>query len=76
MDHHIPAIRAAHRRPWTDADDALLKTLILGGELIGPIAMALGRTREAVRNRANSLGLSVHSSPGRGRRRLDGAAPA
>lgn len=63
--------RSAHRRPWSAEEDAVLAELVQSGELIGPVANALGRTREAVRNRANLLGLSVQSSPGRGRRRLD-----
>ena len=74
MDRYTPIQRPAHRRPWTPEEDRLLAAMIGESELIGPIANILGRTREAVRTRANLLGLSIQSSPGRGRRRLDDAA--
>lgn len=67
-------LRPAHRQPWTTDEDRVLAGMIAEGELIAPIATVLGRTREAVRNRANLLGMSVQSSPGRGRRRMDDAA--
>jgi len=70
MENYTFNVRPSHRRQWNESDDDLLRNLIAEGEFIGQIAMRLGRTREAVRNRANYLGLSVHSSPGRGRRRL------
>jgi hypothetical protein len=73
MDRYTPIMRPAHRRPWTSEEDKLLANMVAEQEMIGEIAMVLGRTREAVRNRANLLGLSVQSSPGRGRRRLDDA---
>lgn len=72
MDSYLSVARTSHRRPWNEEDDNLLRNLVGRGDFIGEIALQLGRTREAVRNRANHLGLSVHSSPGRGRRRLDG----
>jgi hypothetical protein len=62
---------AAHRRAWSEDEDMTLRRLLAEEQLIGPVAQALGRTREGVRNRANLLGLSVRSSPGQGRRRLD-----
>ena len=71
MERYMPLVRPAHRRPWTHDEDRVLARMIADGELIGAIAGVLGRTREAVRNRANLLGLSVQSSPGRGRRRLE-----
>ncbi len=70
MDRYTSVARPAHRRPWTEEEDRLLASLIGDGGLIGAIATDLGRTREAVRNRANLLGLAVRSSPGSGRRRL------
>ena len=70
MERYVPVARPSHRRPWAPEEDRLLASMIAEGEMIGPIAQVLGRTREAVRNRANLLGLSVQSSPGRGRRRL------
>ena len=75
MDRYTSVARPAHRRPWTEEEDRLLASLVQDGSLIGTIATDLGRTREAVRNRANLLGLSVRSSPGSGRRRL-GDRPA
>lgn len=60
----------AHRRVWSDDEDAVLRRMLAEEQFIGPIAQALGRTREGVRNRANLLGLAVRSSPGAGRRRM------
>lgn len=63
--------RPAHRRPWTEEEDRVMLDMIGAGEMIAPIADMLGRTREAVRNRANLLGRSVQTTPGRGRRRIE-----
>ncbi len=70
MNDRIIAPRPSHRRAWTAEEDRILTEMIGKGELIGALANALGRTREAVRNRANLLGLPVRSSEGSGRRRL------
>lgn len=70
MNSRIIAPRPSHRRAWSGEEDQLLTDMIDRGELIGSLADVLGRTREAVRNRANLLGLPVRSSEGAGRRRM------
>lgn len=60
----------AHRRAWSEEEDATLRRMLADGALIAPVARALGRTQEGVRNRANLHGLAVRSSPGQGRRKL------
>jgi hypothetical protein len=48
--------------PWSASDEATLSDLIAGGAFLPEIARALGRTQEAVRCRANKLGIPVRSS--------------
>lgn len=44
-------------RPWTSADDAELKKLYLSGRRIADIAVAFGRTTNAVRSRLRQMSL-------------------
>ncbi|MGN0056457.1 MAG: hypothetical protein ACI360_08490 [Atopobiaceae bacterium] len=55
---------AAHRtrRPWCDAEDALLRHLVRHGATQGEAALALGRGKTSVRNRAAALGLTWRGS--------------
>ena len=59
--------RSGHRQPWDASADAELTRRIADGQLLREISMALGRTQEAVRSRANVLKLPVRSSNGRQR---------
>ncbi len=54
--------KTGHRKPWDEAADAELKRRLDEGALLKEIAVALGRTQEAVRSRANVLKLPVRSS--------------
>jgi hypothetical protein len=54
--------RPGHRQPWDEAADAELARRIGEGALLRDIAIAMGRTQEAVRSRANVLKLPVRSS--------------
>jgi F-box protein, helicase, 18 len=54
-------IRESHKdayRPWTDADDAMLKKLFGSSETIAEIAKHFGRTKGAIFARVKKLGLS------------------
>jgi F-box protein, helicase, 18 len=48
----------ATNRPWSDADDAMLKKLFGSSETIGEIATHFGRTKGAIFARVKKLGLS------------------
>ncbi len=50
------------RRPWTDADDIELRRLIEDRQRPSEIARQLGRTIDAIRGRAASLGLPLPSA--------------
>ncbi len=59
--YHVDGIRENHKdayRPWTDADDALLKKLFGSSDTIGEIAKQFGRTKGAIFARVKKLGLS------------------
>lgn len=60
--------RTHHRQRWTAEDDATLVRLFEAGAYTQDVARALGRSQEAVRTRAETLGVSVRSAP----RRRDG----
>lgn len=62
--------RDQHRQRWTGDEDDRLRRLFAGGAFTGDVAQALGRSQEAVRTRAELLGISVRSAP-----RLRGARP-
>jgi F-box protein, helicase, 18 len=54
-------VRETHKdayRPWTDADDAMLKKLFGTSETIAEIATSFGRTKGAIFARVKKLGLS------------------
>lgn len=59
--------RIHHRHRWTAEDDAELKRLFAAGAYTQDVAVKLGRSQEAVRTRAEMLGISIRSAP---RRRL------
>ena len=46
-------------RPWRANDEAQFRSLALEGTSSAVIAKRLGRTEEAVRNRAQRLGISL-----------------
>ena len=54
-----------YRMPWAEADDEQLKAMLALGEGIPAIAKCLGRSQEAVRNRAWKRGIltSVQGDP-------------
>ncbi|MDB5684110.1 MAG: hypothetical protein JWM38_2040 [Sphingomonas bacterium] len=52
----------SHRRPWSEEDDAELRRRCEAGEFLIDIARAVGRTQEACRSRANTLGVACRSS--------------
>jgi len=51
-----------HRVAWTEIDDAELRQRCDRGEVLRDIALALDRTQEACRTRANKLGIPCRSS--------------
>lgn len=61
-------IRTHHRHRWTPEEDAELIRLFADGAYTQTVARQLGRSQEAVRTRAESLGISVRSAPPRPRR--------
>lgn len=54
--------RPNNGKKWDEMDDAELRRRAGEGEFIPLIARAMGRSQEAVRTRANILGLPVRSS--------------
>lgn len=57
--------RSHHRQRWTAEDDALLMRMFAAGAYTQDVARTLGRSQEAVRTRAEALGISVRSAPRR-----------
>ncbi len=55
-----------HGARWDDAADAELRKRFTAGELLPDVARAMNRSQEAVRTRANVLGVPVRSSVRRG----------
>lgn len=55
-----------HGARWDDAADAELRKRFAAGELLPDVARAMNRSQEAVRTRANVLGVPVRSSARRG----------
>jgi hypothetical protein len=51
--------RARHRAAWDAAAEHELRQRIEAGEFLPGIARAMGRSQEAIRTRANLLGISV-----------------
>ena len=49
--------RSNYRNPWTAGDIARLTEMLAGGSTIRDIADVMGRSQEAVRNRATIAGL-------------------
>ncbi|MFS0738613.1 hypothetical protein ABC347_16320 [Sphingomonas sp. 1P06PA] len=54
---------ARHRTPWTAEADAELTEKFGSGLTLKEVALKLERTQEAVRSRANILGVPVRSAP-------------
>jgi hypothetical protein len=48
-----------NREAWNDEDYATLRRMAAAGVKVGAIARELGRTRQAVSRKANSLGMKV-----------------
>jgi hypothetical protein len=46
-------------RPWTEGDDARLRTMIAQGMEVPALAVVLGRTKAAIISRKGRLGLSL-----------------
>lgn len=67
------ASRPNNGKRWDDADDRELTSRVAEGQFVPEIARAMGRSQEAVRTRANILGLPVRSSARA--RRVAPAAP-
>jgi hypothetical protein len=55
--------RIHHRHRWTPEDDAELRRLFEAGAFTQEVAQKLGRSQEAVRTRAEMLGISIRSAP-------------
>lgn len=53
-------------KPWDEAQDARLTEMWSAGAALGLIALRIGRTSDAVANRANRLGLARRVDPVRG----------
>ena len=53
-------------QPWDQSQDARLSDMWSAGTVLGVIALRLGRTSDAVANRANRLGLARRVDPVRG----------
>jgi hypothetical protein len=51
--------RDRHRASWDEAAENELRQRVAAGEFIPAIARAMGRSQEAIRTRANLLGISV-----------------
>jgi hypothetical protein len=51
--------RARHRAAWDAATENELRQRVEAGEFTPSIARAMGRSQEAIRTRANLLGISV-----------------
>ena len=60
------AKKGSKRRAWTKTDIRELKTLARGKTPAGKIARSLKRTEGATRQKAFSLGVSLHSRKGSG----------
>lgn len=57
--------RDRHGARWDDGADAELRRRFVAGELLPDVARAMNRSQEAVRTRANVLGVPVRSTPRR-----------
>jgi hypothetical protein len=55
-----------HGARWDETADAELRKRFAAGELLPAVARAMNRSQEAVRTRANVLGVPVRSSTRRG----------
>ena len=55
--------RVRHGQSWTAEDDATLRRMCGDGAYLIDVARRLGRSQEAVRTRANILGVPVRSAP-------------
>lgn len=62
---------APKTRVWTTEEEAELGALVAKGLYAREVARTLGRSQEAVRNRANRLGLQLRSAPMRRPLELD-----
>jgi hypothetical protein len=51
--------RPRHRAAWDAASENELRQRVAAGEFTPDIARAMGRSQEAIRTRANLLGISV-----------------
>lgn len=54
--------RPNNGKRWEEEDDADLTSRISAGQFVPEIARGMGRSQEAIRTRANILGLPVRSS--------------
>jgi hypothetical protein len=52
-------VRARHRAAWDATAENELRQRVAAGEFIPGIARAMGRSQEAIRTRANLLGIPV-----------------
>jgi hypothetical protein len=52
--------RERHRMPWDEESDNELRRRLEVGEFAPAIARSMGRSQEAVRTRANRLGIPIH----------------
>ena len=52
-------VRERHRATWDEAAENELRQRVEAGEFIPAIARSMGRSQEAIRTRANLLGISV-----------------
>jgi len=57
--------RANNGKRWDEADDAELRWRAGQGQFLPEMAEAMERSQEAIRTRANILGVAVRSSAGR-----------
>ena len=52
-------VRERHRAAWDAATETELRQRVAAGEVLPGIARSMGRSQEAIRTRANLLGIPV-----------------
>jgi hypothetical protein len=63
--------RERHRAPWDENSEIELRARLEAGEFAPAIARAMGRSQEAVRTRANLLGIPIRFAERRVMARTD-----
>jgi hypothetical protein len=68
------ACRERHRARWDETSETELRARLAAGEFAPAIARAMGRSQEAIRTRANILGIPIRFAERRVMSRPAGAA--